>query len=143
VLGAAKRHVYTAAELHHKFIHYLFPRTTNKHGSVALHHYHFHVGEGLSQQPVLLWVAGDTLRAECESVMLAEYRCHYDWRVRKIQDIRDPLFYQTRFASPQGDLMPWGEQQWLVVYRPRRARQKVQRSHPAQQLRLFEVLRPS
>jgi transposase-like protein len=53
VLGEAKGHLYTAAELHHKFIYSLFPRTTNKHGSVALHHDHFHVGEGLSRQPVL------------------------------------------------------------------------------------------
>jgi hypothetical protein len=70
--------MYVAAELHHKFIHYLFPCTTNKHGCVTLHHYHFHVEEGLPQRRVLLWVAGDTLWAECESVVLAKYRCRYD-----------------------------------------------------------------
>jgi transposase len=140
VLGEAKGQVYPAAELHHKFIHYLFPRMTNKHGCVTLHHYHFHVEEGLPQRRVLLWVAGDTLRVACESVVLAEYRCHYDWQAQKVQDIRDPVFYQTRFASAQGELLPWNEWQWLVVYRPRRPRQKTMLARPARQLSLFELV---
>jgi len=140
VLGEAKGQVYPAAELHQKFIHDLFPRTTNKHGCVTLHHYHFHVEEGLPQQPVLVWIAGDTLRAACESVVLAEYRCRYDWRARKVQDIRDPVFYQMRFASAQGELMLWNERQWLVVYRPKRARQKSMLAGPARQLSLFELV---
>jgi transposase InsO family protein len=140
VLGEAKGQVYAAAERHHKFIHYLFPRRTNKHGCVTLHHYHFHVEEGLPQQRVSVWVGGDTLRAACESVVLAEYRCRYDWQAQKVQDIRDPVFYQTRFASAQGELMPWNERQWLVVYRPGYARQKTMPTEPARPLSLCELV---
>jgi hypothetical protein len=110
---------------------------------VALHHYHFHVEEGLPQQPVLVWLSGDRLRVACESVVVAEYRCHDDWRVRKIQDIGSPVFYQTRFASAQGDLLPGSESSWLVLYRPRQARRREPRARSAQQLPVFEVDRAS
>jgi hypothetical protein len=139
VLGEAKGRLYAAEDLHRKFVHHLFRRTTNRHGCVALHHYHFHVEEGLRQQPVLVWLSGDRLRVACESVVVAEYCCHYDWRVRKIQDIGSPVFYQTRFASAQGDLLPGSEPSWLVLYRPRQARRREPRTRSAQQLLLFEV----
>ena len=138
VLGEAKGRLYSTEDLHRKFVHHLFRRTTNRYGCVALHHYHFHVEEGLPQQPVLVWLSGDMLRVACESVVVAEYRCHYDWRVRKIQAIGSPVFYQTRFASAQGTLLPWSEQCWLVVYRPRQTRRREPRSRFARQLPLFE-----
>jgi hypothetical protein len=134
-----RRH-YAAAERHHTRIHYLFPRRTNTHGCVTLHPYHFHVDEGLPQRRVLVWVTGDTLRAACERVVLAEYRCRYDWQAQKLQDIRDPVFYQTRVVSTQGELMLWNERKWLVVYRPRYARQKTMPTEPARQLSLFELV---
>jgi hypothetical protein len=140
VLGDAKGRVYMAEDRRRKFIHHLFPRTTNSYGCVTLHHYHFYVEAGLPQQLVLLWLAGDTLRAECESVILAEYCCRYDWQARKVKDIRAPVFYQTRFASEQGELIPRNEQKWLVVYRPRRARQQTLLAGPARQLSLFELV---
>ena len=86
--------------------------------------------------PVL---SGDRLRVACESVVVAEYRCHYDWRVRKIQDIRSPVFYQTRFVSAQRALLPWSEQHWLVVYRPRQARRREPHARFTQQLPLFNA----
>jgi hypothetical protein len=50
---------------------------------------------------VLLWVAGESLRAAFENVLLAEYHCRYDWQDRKVKDIQGGVFYPTRFASPQ------------------------------------------
>jgi Integrase core domain/Winged helix-turn helix len=138
VLGGATGRVYTAEELRRKFIHYLFPRTTNTQGCVTLHSYYFYVEEGLPQQQVLLWVSGDTLRAEYERVVLAEYRCRYNWQERKVKDIHHPVLHQTRFASEQGELLPWSEREWLVVYRPRRTRRKPRLSPLTQQLLLFE-----
>jgi hypothetical protein len=41
--------------------------------------------EGLPRTQVLLWVAGEQLRAMFEHVVLAEYRCRYDWRDHKVQ----------------------------------------------------------
>jgi hypothetical protein len=37
-----------------------------------------------------------------DNVVLAEYHCRYDGRARKVTDIRDGVFFSTRFASPQG-----------------------------------------
>ena len=138
VLGEAKGRLYSAEDLHRQFVHHLFRRTTNRYGCVALHHDHFHVEEGLPQQPVLVWLSGDRLRVAYESMVVAEYRCHYDWRVRKIQGIGSPVFYQTRFVSAQRALLPWREQHWLVVYRPRQARRREPHSRFTQQLPLFE-----
>jgi hypothetical protein len=138
VLGEAKGRLYSAEDLHRKFVHHLFRRTTNRHGCVALHHDHFHVEEGLPQQPVLVWLSGDRLRVACESVVMAEYRCHDDWRVRKIQDIRSPVFYQTRFVSAQRALRPGSAQPWLVVYRSRQIRRRDPHARFTQQLPLFE-----
>jgi hypothetical protein len=64
-----------------------------QYGCVTLHSYHFAVEEGLPRTQVLLWVSGAQLRAVFEHVVLAEYRCHYDWRARKVTDIREGMFY--------------------------------------------------
>ena len=80
----------------------LFPRTTHPYGCVTLHSYHSSVEAGLPQTQVLLWVAVEQLQAVFENVLLAEYHCRYDWRDRKVKDIRAGAFYPTRLASPQG-----------------------------------------
>ena len=67
-----------------------------------LHSYHFYVEEGLPKTQVLLWVDGEQLRAMFANVVLAEYRCRYDWQDQHVKDIRDGMFYATQFASPQG-----------------------------------------
>ena len=138
VLGEAKGRLSSAEDLYRKFVHHLFRRTTNRFGCVALPHDHFHVEEGLPQQPVLVWLSGDRLRVACESVVVAEDCCHDAWRVRKIQDIGRPVFYQTRFVSAQRDLLPWSEQRWLVVYRPRQTRRREPHARLTRQLPLFE-----
>jgi hypothetical protein len=138
VLGEAKGRLYTADELTRKFSRALFPRTTNRYGCVTLHSYHFYVEEGLPKTQVLLWVYGEQLRAVLDNVVVAEYHCHYDWRDRKVKDIRDGVFYSTRFASPQGSLIPLTPQESLVLYRPPSLIHQPQRLFPTQQLWLFE-----
>jgi hypothetical protein len=118
----------------------LFPRTTNRYGCVTLHSYHFSVEEGLPQTQVLLWVAGEHLQAVFENVILAEYHCRYDWQDRKVKDIREGLRYETRFASPQGSLIPLTPQECLVVYRAKHPRRRALHPARAQQLLLFELV---
>jgi hypothetical protein len=89
---------------------------------------------------VLLWVSGAQLRAVFEHVVLAEYRCHYDWRARKVTDIHEGMFYPTRWTSSQGMLLPLTPQEDMVVYRARSSRRRALRLTPAQQLWLFEVV---
>ena len=138
VLGDATGRIYRAEELHRHFAHDLFPRTTNPYGCVTLHHYHFYVEQGLPTTPVLLWLSGDQLRAVFDNVVVAEYRCHYDWRSRHVTNIRDGVFYRTRYASSQGTLIPITPQESRVLYRPPSGRHRRRQVFPPQQLRLFE-----
>src|SRR3989441_12343550 len=138
VLGAAQGRRYTPDELARKFAHALVPRTTNRYGCVTLHSYHFYVEQGLPQTQVLLWVYGHELRAVFDNVLLAAYHCHDDLRHGKVTDIRDGSFYPTRFASPQGSLIPLNPQESLVLYRPKSWSRQPSLPFPAQQLWLFE-----
>lgn len=140
VLAQAKGRLYRQDELARKFSRALFPRTTNRYGCVTLHSYHFYVEEGLPKTQVLLWVYGEHLRAVLDHVVLAEYHCRYDWRARKVKDIRDGVFYPTRFASPQGSLIPLNAQESLVLYRPSSRIRQGRLPFPAQQLWLFELV---
>ncbi len=140
VLGEAKGRLYTPDELNRKFSRALWPRTTNQYGCVTLHNYHFYVEEGLPKTQVLLWVYGTQLRAILQNVVLAEYHCRYNVRDHKVQDLRDGVFYPTRFASPQGSLIPLGPQESLVLYRPKPLMRQARWPSSAQQLWLFELI---
>jgi hypothetical protein len=138
VLGEAKGRLYTPEDLTRHFSQAVFPRTTNQYGCVRLHRYRFSVAEGLPHTRVLLWVSGEQLRAVCDTVVFAAYRCRYDWRDRRVKDIRDGRWYTTRCASPQGTLMPLTPRDSRVVYHPMPVRRRTRnRSHPPQ-LALFE-----
>ena len=138
VLGEATGRLYSAEELNRHFAHDLFPRTTNPYGCVTLHHYRFYVEQGLPTTPVLLWLSGDQLRAVFDNVVVAEYRCLYDWRSRHVTNIRDGVFYRTRYASSQGALIPITPQESRVLYRPPSRRRRWPQTFPPQQLLLFE-----
>jgi transposase len=140
VLGNAKGRTYSPEELSRKFSHALLRRTPNQYGCVTLHRYHFSVDAGVPKTQVLLWVSGEQLRAVLDNVVLAEYRCRYDWRERQGTDIRDGVFYPTRFASPQGVLIPLDPQESLVVHRSQVLRRQPRQSCPTQQLVLFELM---
>jgi transposase InsO family protein/transposase len=143
VLGDAKGRLYSEEALAQKFSRALFPRTTNRYGCVTLHRYHFYVAEGVPQTQVLLWVYEDQLRAVVDSVVLAEYHCHYDGQTRQVRDISHGTVYATRFTSPQGSLMPRKAEESLVVYHPKAPRRPVGLPLPAQQLWLFELGHPA
>jgi hypothetical protein len=101
-----------------------------------LHRYHFYVEQGLPKTPVLLWVYGEQVRAVCDSAMLANYHCRYNPRDGNISDLRDGVFYATRFASLQGELIPFNPQDSLeavrkltsnksIAYRPLKVWQEI------------------
>jgi hypothetical protein len=108
-----------------------------------LHSYHFYVEAGVPQTQVFLWVYGEQLRAVLDHVVRAEYHCRYDGRAHKVTDIRDGVFYATRFASPQGSLVPLTPQESLVLYRPKPLARQTPLPFPAQQLWLFELVHPA
>jgi hypothetical protein len=141
VLGNATGRRYTPDELERKFTRALFPRTTNRYGCVTLHRYTFYVEEGLPTTQVLLWVYGQELRAVFDTVVLATYHCRYDLREGTVHDLRDGSFPPTRFASPQGALIPRNPQDSCVLYRPQLRMRHGRFPWPAQQLRLFEWMK--
>jgi hypothetical protein len=141
VLGETKGRLSRPEEISQKFAHALLPRTTNRYGCVTLHSYHCYVEEGLPKTRVLFWVYGEQLRARFDNVVLAEYRCRYDGHTHKVHDIREGSFYPTRFASPQGALIPLHPQEFLVLYHPQSGRHPARKSFAHQQLLLFEVVR--
>jgi transposase InsO family protein len=143
VLGEAKGRRDPQDELTRKFVAAVFPRTTNQYGCVTLHRYHFYVEEGLPKTRVLLWVYGEQLRAMCEDVVLAEYHCHYDGREHKVTTIQHGVFYPTRFASPQGTLIPMNPQACVVLYRPTSPRRPARPRRFTPQLLLFEWVHPA
>jgi hypothetical protein len=85
-------------------------------------------------------VSGEQLRAVFENVVLAEYRCRYNWREHQVQDIREGMFYPTRFASRQGRLIPLTPQESMVVYRAKSPKRRMPHVSPPPQLLLFEVV---
>jgi hypothetical protein len=51
--------MYAQDELARRFSYALLPRTTNRHGCITLHSYHFSTEEGLPYTQVWLWVSGE------------------------------------------------------------------------------------
>jgi transposase len=141
VLGEATGRVYSQEELDRKFAQARFPRITNRYGCMTLHRYHCYVEAGLPHTQVSLWLDGTQLRASVDHVVLAEYHCRYDWREHKVTDMRDGVFYATRFASPQGSLVPVTPQNSVVLYRPKPMARQVPLPWPAQQLWLFALVK--
>ena len=110
-------------------------------GCVTLHSYHFYVEEGLPRTQVLLWVSGGQLRAVFENVVLAEYRCRYDWREHQVRAFcRKGRFYPTRFASRQGRLIPLTPQESMIIYCAKSPQRRMPHVSPPPQLLLFEVV---
>ena len=77
---------------------------------------------------------GEQLRAVVDHVVIAEYHWRYDWRTHKVTEIPDGVFYPTRFASPQGSLIPLTPQEALVLYRPQPVRRPARLAFSTQQL---------
>jgi hypothetical protein len=92
------------------------------------------VEQGLPTTRMLLWLCADQLRAVFDNVVVAEYRCHYDWRSHHVTNIRDGVFYPTRYASSQGTLFPFNPQESLVLYRPQTKTRHVRPPLATQQL---------
>jgi hypothetical protein len=139
VLGDSKGRLVPPQELTRKFAQALFVRTTNRYGCVTLHRSHFYVDQGLAQTPVLLWVAGEDLRAVYDHVLLAEYSCHYDLRTGMVTRLRLGQWYPSPFAArqAQGALLERTPQDSVIVSRPPSVRRQAGGSSRVEQLGLF------
>ena len=139
VLGDSKGRLVPPQALARKFAQALFVRTTNRYGCVTLHRSHFYVDQGLAQTPVLLWVAGEDLRAVYDHVLLAEYTCHDDLRTGQVTRLRLGQWYPSPFAArqAQGALLERTPQDSRIVSRPLAVRRPTAAPLRAEQLGLF------
>jgi len=93
----------------------------------------------LSRQRVSIWVYEGERRIASQEALLARYRCAYDQRHRRLQDVSRPIVYETPFASLQLEVLELDETQWIKVQQraaPRRTRRVLQ---VAEQLFLIHV----
>jgi hypothetical protein len=141
VLGDSKGRLLTPQERTRKFVHALFVRTTNQYGCVTLHRSHFYIDQGLTQTPVLLWVAGEELRAVYDHVLLAEYTCHYALRTGTVTRLRLGHWHFSPFAARQAQevLLERTPQDSVVVVRPPVVRGPAATARSAKQLGLLRT----
>jgi transposase InsO family protein len=118
-----------------------FLRTVNRYGFVSVQRFYLYAEDGLSRQRVAIWVYEGQLRIEYHETLLAQYRCAYDPRDRRLRAVSHPTVYATAFTSPQLMLIELDETQWVKVHQ-RPAGQRRRRIAPlAEQLPFagFEV----
>ena len=92
-----------------------FLRTVNRYGFVSVQRFYIYAEPGLSRQRVSIWVYEGALCIEYQETLLARYRCVYNQRRRRLQDVSDPTLYATPFASPQLELLELDDAQWIRV----------------------------
>ena len=89
-----------------------FLRTVNRYGFVSVQRFSLYAEDGLSRQRVSIWIYEGELSIAYHQTLLARYRCAYDPKHRRLQDVSEPTFYATPFASPQLELIELDEEQW-------------------------------
>jgi hypothetical protein len=114
---------------------------SHPYGGGTLQSYHCYVAAGVPKTQVPLGVYGAQVRTLWNQVLLAEYRCRSDWRTHQVQDRRAGRVYPTRCVPPQGTLLPFHPQEFLVRDRPQAGRYPARTPFPPQQSLLFERVR--
>ena len=81
-----------------------------------------------------IWIAVGQLQIAYRETLLAQYRCAYDRRQRRLHEVSHPTVYRTRFASPQLELIELDDAQWLKVQQRAFARRTPLKSAIEEQL---------
>jgi hypothetical protein len=88
---------------------------------------------------VAIGVYEGELRIAYQETLLARYRCAYDQRQRRLQDVSHPMLYPTPFAAPQLALLELDEAQWVQVHQRTWYRRPRQAFWVAEQLPLRDI----
>jgi transposase InsO family protein len=119
VLGWVKGRRVDPDRLRRLFGEVQFLRTVNRYGFVSVQRFYLYAEDGLSRQRVSIWVYEGQLRIEYHETLLAQYRCTYNQRARRLHAVSHPTVYTTPFTSPQLMLIELDETQWRkVLQRP-------------------------
>jgi len=136
VLGWVKGRGVDPDRLRRLFGEVQFLRTVNRYGFVSVQRFYIYAEDGLSRQRVAVWVYEGQLRIEYPETLLAQYRCAYDLRDRRLQAVSHPTVYTTAFTSPQLMLVELDETQWLKVHQRPAGQRRQRRGALAEQLPL-------
>ena len=135
VLGWVKGRMVNATHLRQLFGRVEFLRTVNRYGFVSVQRFSIYAEDGLSRQRVSIWIYEGQLRIAYHQTLLARYRCRYDPRQGRIEEVSDPMFSTTSFASKQIDLIELDDAQWKKVHqRPSRLYSRRRAKLPEQLL---------
>lgn len=122
VLGWVKGRAVDVTYLRQLFGRVEFLRTVNRYGFVSVQRFYIYAEDGLSRQRVSIWIYEGQLRIEYDQTLLARYRCRYNPRQGRIEEVSDPTLYTTSFAANQIELIELDDEQWQKVQqRPARS----------------------
>ena len=116
VLGWVRGRAVDPERLQRLFRQVQFLRTVNPYGFISIQRFYIYAESGLSRQRVSIWVADGQLSISYRETLVARYRCAYDLRQKRLQEVSHPTLYHTRFASPQLELIELDDAQWLKVH---------------------------
>lgn len=134
VLGWARGRPVAPERLRRLFGQGQFLRTVNLYGFLSIQRFSIYAEAGLSRQRVAIWIADGQLQIAYRETLLAQYRCAYDRRQRRLHAVSHPTFYQTVFASPQLELIELDDTQWLKVQQRSLLRRTLQKPCSGEQL---------
>ena len=115
VLGWVRGRAVDPERLRRLFGQVQFLRTVNLYGFISIQRFYIYAETGLSRQRVSIWIAEGQLHIAYRETLLAQYRCAYDRRQRRLREASHPTLYQTVFASPQLELIELDDTQWIKI----------------------------
>jgi transposase InsO family protein len=139
VLAWVRGGVVEPERLRRLFRYVQFSRTVNRYGFVSVQRFFIYAEQGLSRQRVSIWIYEGKLRIEYQETLLSQYHGDYDRRQKRLQDVSQPILYQTPFASPQLEMFELDDEQWVKV-RQRASQHRQKRvTQRARQLPLTDL----
>ena len=93
-----------------------FTRHLDRHGYIRFKNWRIFGESGLAGEEVSVWVYENTLKIEYQTTALALYSVRLS-PDRRITEVTNPRRLETRFRSPQLDLWPLSESEWLLALR--------------------------
>jgi hypothetical protein len=141
VLGWVRGRPVDLAHLRRLFGQVQFLRTVNLYGFISIQRFSIYAEAGLSRQRVSIWIAEGQLHIAYRETLLAQYRCAYDRRQRRLREVSQPTLYETVFASPQLELIELDDAQWIKVQQRSWSWRTPQKTSIGEQLSLagFEI----
>ncbi len=94
-----------------------FTRHLDRHGYLRFKHWRFFGENGLAGEEVSVWVYEETLKVEHQATTLSLYSVRFSPDQRQLTEVKNARRLETHFRSPQLDLWPLSDTEWLLALR--------------------------